>query len=515
MAKKPTYEELDRRVKKPSQFIDKVKRLRLSHILWMSIIASEILSMVIVAIMSIIFRGKVTYDYLFTGVITSLIVAAIIVSIILIFLKEVKEKEGALRESEEKYRILFESSKDPSYITTHEGDIVEANQSHLDLFGYTREDIFEWKALSTYVNPDDRSRFKKEIEENGFVKDFEAKLQKKDGTKIACLITASVRRSKEGGILGYQGIIRDVTELKRSEEALRESEQKYRTVLGANPDPVVVYDMEGKVIYLNPAFTRVFGWSSEERMGKKMDDFVPEENWPETKMMIDKVVAGERFYGFETLRYSKEGNIIPISISGSFYRARGGNIEASVINLRDISEQKRMEAELERLSYLDGLTGVANRRQFDINLDLEWRRMARIDKSLSLIMCDIDFFKAYNDTYGHQAGDKCLKAVGDVLKGSAKRAGDLVARYGGEEFTILLPMMDAENAFKIAEKIQGDIDSVKIPHKKSEVSGFVTLSFGIGALFPQNSTSPDDLVELADKALYRAKHEGRNRVMIS
>jgi len=114
-----------------------------------------------------------------------------------------------------------------------------------------------------------------------------------------------------------------------------------------------------------------------------------------------------------------------------------------------------------------------------------------------------------------QAGGKCLKAVGDVLKGSTKQAGDLVSRYDGEEFTILLPMTDTENAIKIAEKIQRDIYSLKIPPKKPEVSSFVTLSFGIATLFPLTSTSPADLVELADKALYRAKHEGRNRVIIS
>jgi len=426
-----------------------------------------------------------------------------------------KQTEEALRESEEKYRILFESSKDPSYITTREGDIVEANQSHLDLFGYTREEIFEWKAQSTYVDPDDRSRFKKEIEENGFVKDFEARLRKKDGTEIDCLVTATARRSREGSIVGYQGIIRDVTELKHSEEALRESEQKYRTVLESNPDPVVVYDKVGKVTYMNPAFTRVFGWSLEEVIGKKMDDFVPEETWPETKIMIDKVLAGERFSGIETRRYTKDKKNIPVAISASFYRDQKGDLLASVVNLRDISEQKRMEAELERLSYHDALTGVANRRHFDQNLNLEWRRLTRIDKPLSLIMCDIDFFKAYNDTYGHQEGDKCLKSVGNVLKGSGKRAGDLIARYGGEEFALLLPMTDAENTFKIAEKVQRDINSLKIPHKKSEVSSFVTLSFGLATLCSQTNTSPDHLVELADKALYQAKHEGRNRVIIS
>ena len=150
---------------------------------------------------------------------------------------------------------------------------------------------------------------------------------------------------KNGQKVGFRGIIRDVTAYKLMEKTLQKSEEKYRTVLESNPDPMVVYSTEGKVTYMNPAFTRVFGWSSEERIGKKMDDFVPEETWPETKMMIDKVMAGEHFSGIETRRFTKEGNVIPISISGSFYRDQEGNVSASVINLRDITEQKESEEE--------------------------------------------------------------------------------------------------------------------------------------------------------------------------
>ena len=131
---------------------------------------------------------------------------------------ERKRAEDALRESEEKYRILFEGSKDAIYITTREGTVVESNPSLLDLFGYSREEMSDWSAKDTYLNPDDRSRFRKAMEESGSVKDFEVSLLKKDGTVMDCLITSAVRRSKEGDITGYQGIIRDVTELKRAQE---------------------------------------------------------------------------------------------------------------------------------------------------------------------------------------------------------------------------------------------------------------------------------------------------------
>ena len=135
---------------------------------------------------------------------------------------------------------------------------------------------------------------------------------------------------------------------KEIEDALRKSEEKYRTVLEASPDPIVVYDMEGKVIYFNHAFTHVLGWTLEERLGKKMDVFVPDEDWPETRKMIDKVLAGESFFGFETRRHTKEGNIIPVSISGAIYRDQNGNPAGSIINLRDITDLKMAEEALLR-----------------------------------------------------------------------------------------------------------------------------------------------------------------------
>lgn len=166
--------------------------------------------------------------------------------------------------------------------------------------------------------------------------------------------------------------------------------------------------------------------------------------------------------------------------------------------------------ELQRLAALDGLTGVANRRRFDQYLNDEWQRMAREQLPLSLILCDIDFFKRYNDTYGHQAGDACLRRVADSLRFCVKRSVDLVARYGGEEFAIVLPNTTAIGAAQVAEEIRTVVNTLKIEHIESAVSQYVTISLGVACMYPMPHTSPSMLVAAADTALYQAKAAGRN-----
>lgn len=188
-----------------------------------------------------------------------------------------------------------------------------------------------------------------------------------------------------------------------------------------------------------------------------------------------------------------------------------------------ILEQKVMERtaalaaaneELQRLATLDGLTQVANRRAFDHYLQREWQHLLRDQRPLGLILCDVDYFKRYNDHYGHQGGDTCLQTVAQAIQASVKRSTDLVARYGGEEFAIILPNTTIEGAFQIAETIRLNIAYLKLPHAQSDVSECVSLSLGVTAIVPTQSLTPEQLIQQADEALYAAKQQGRNRVVI-
>ncbi|WRH67506.1 MAG: diguanylate cyclase [Planktothrix sp. GU0601_MAG3] len=163
----------------------------------------------------------------------------------------------------------------------------------------------------------------------------------------------------------------------------------------------------------------------------------------------------------------------------------------------------------------DGLTKLANRRQFDRVLEYEWNRCKREKIPLSLLLLDIDYFKQYNDNYGHLAGDFCLQQVAQVLQNAIQRNTDLVARYGGEEFAIILPNTDIDGSIHLAEKVRQAIEALQVEHIKSAVSRYVTISIGVESLIPMEDLTPKTLIFNADQALYKAKQNGRNCIFIS
>ncbi|MBF0234701.1 MAG: diguanylate cyclase [Desulfamplus sp.] len=175
-------------------------------------------------------------------------------------------------------------------------------------------------------------------------------------------------------------------------------------------------------------------------------------------------------------------------------------------------ELKALREHFEKLSLRDCLTGIANRMHFDQKLLQEWKIMQREKLPLSLILCDVDYFKKYNDHYGHQAGDSCLQRVAFIIHINAKRPADLASRFGGEEFAVILPNTDTQGALMTAENIRSEVQRYEIPHAESAVSPFVSISLGVATIIPIQPFSPEKLTALADAALYKAKRNGRNRV---
>lgn len=191
------------------------------------------------------------------------------------------------------------------------------------------------------------------------------------------------------------------------------------------------------------------------------------------------------------------------------------------IKKREIIEQQLIDSEgalyqvnvvLKNLANLDGLTQVANRRRFDETLGQEWLRSVREKQPLALIICDVDYFKLYNDTYGHLSGDDCLIRIAQGISNAVKRPTDLVARYGGEEFAVILPNTDLDGAIVVANLIREAIKSLEIEHSASQVNPYITLSLGVAAIAPQLDQNSEMLIAAADKALYQAKQQGRDRI---
>jgi len=257
-----------------------------------------------------------------------------------------KRAERALRESEERHRTVLEACPDPVVVYDTEGKSTYVNPAFTAVFGWTPEERLGKKL--DYVpeeNWPETEVMIDKVKAGESFSDVESRRYTKDGKILDVSISAGIFLDRDRTPVGSVHILRNITKRKQVEAALRESEQRHRTVLEASPDPIVVYDMEGRCTNTNPAFTAVFGWTPEERLGKKLD-YVPEENWPETQIMIEKVKAGESFSDVESRRYTKEGEVLDVSISAGIFLDRDRTPVGSVHILRNITKRKQMEERL-------------------------------------------------------------------------------------------------------------------------------------------------------------------------
>ena len=275
--------------------------------------------------------------------------------------------------------------------------------------------------------------------------------------------------------------------------------------------------MNGELVYVNEAFSKLIGRSTEETLQLTYWQLTPIKYETQETLQLQSLKASGRYGPYEKEYMHMDGHLIPVRLSGQIVNINGEKYIWS--SVEDISDRKQVEEKLARLyqnmkelSLQDGLTGIANRRMFDKVLDKEWKRAQRSGLSLSLIIFDIDYFKQYNDHYGHLQGDDCLKQISTILTAASKRSSDLLARYGGEEFVLLLPETDEAKAYEIAAECIGRVQDKKIPHVHSLVSDFITLSAGVSSVIPFRESEYAALINAADGLLYQAKRNGRNRV---
>ncbi len=287
---------------------------------------------------------------------------------------ELLHSQLELKESKEWLRILIDGIPDIICLKDAEGRWLITNRACRQLFqlteeGYLNKSNAEMARIHGFFSQVflEGEKMDELAWEQGAVYRQEQVIKTASGRELVFEVAKIPVFHPDGSRKGLVNIGHDVTAVKQGAKALEESEEKYRTVLESNPDPVVVYDREGLVVYLNPAFTRTFGWGMDELQGHKLDHFVPEDTWPLTRKMIQKVLDGENFSGYETWRFNKKGQKIPVSISGAIYHTNEGDVAGSVINLRDISTQKELEKKLQRAQKMEGIGLLAAGVAHDLN----------------------------------------------------------------------------------------------------------------------------------------------------
>ncbi len=305
---------------------------------------------------------------------------------------------------------------------------------------------------------------------------------------------------------------------------LREGERRYRVLAENATDIVMSMALDGRLTYVSPRVMEVMGIAPESLIGMHYPDLV----LPDDRDALAAAIENSPVVATEAPQVSRfrraDGQVLWME---TYLRPvidpLSGKPEALTATAHDITERKVAEqrladerTELHRLAFRDGLTGLFNRRHFDRELAFQWRQEARTDKRVfvAVVMVDVDAYKNYNDHYGHQAGDECLRTLAHTIASAAKRPTDVVARYGGEEFGLILRDTDQQGALVVAERIRKEVENLRIPHLASE-AGIVTVSLGVAAQRAAEGGDGSGVVEAADRALYAAKRRGRNQTCVA
>jgi len=438
----------------------------------------------------------------------------------IIFKQQLMKLNNELAESKQRYKSLFAHNPDICFSLDLNGYIQMLNKKTERVSGYKINELIG-RSFFDFIDRHQKfiaiEYFNKVLK--GDSQSFYTKMIHKVGNLLDMNVTAVpiIVHQQVVGIIGYAV---NITKQKQIEMELIESERRYRFITENSTDIISRHNADGTIVYISPIVENILGYTPEEFM----EIFIA--NPPKTRSIINLVdhkvmnLKKGEIYTFSYEMQKKNGNYIFLeSTVKAFYDQVENKIDGFIAVSRDITERKLFEEKLQRtneflkhLSTMDGLTGIANRRRFDEFIETECHRAIESGLPISLVMFVIDFFKLYNDTYGHQAGDDCLKLITSTISLKINRSSDLFARYGGEEFAIVLPGTNLAGAVKVAEAVRCAVEEIKIPHSQSKVSKNVTISVGVVSS-ETVSPNPKLMIEKADDALYCAKNLGRNRIV--
>ncbi|MFO7665098.1 MAG: PAS domain S-box protein [Desulfobacterales bacterium] len=434
---------------------------------------------------------------------------------------ERKRAEEALRENEERYKALFDRSLDLVYITDLEGRFLDANQAALNRLGYNREEISSLN-FATLLSGDQipiAFQMMQEIIDTGYQKNvIELRLKAKNGNDLFVETIGSVIL-KYGIPYAVQGIARDITERKKAEEALQESEERFRRIFDEGPFGMGLESPDSTIIAANKLLCELLGYTEQELIGKGVADITHKEDRDKSKELLGQLFASSIPVFRQEKRYiRKNGTILWANTSISAIQGKEGDVRYALAIIEDRTESRTAADKIHLLAYYDSLTGLPNRTFHKEIIKKSIEHAQRHKEIFALIYIGLDNFKRINDTLGYRIGDLLLKAVADRLTNSLRKSdhvaradeggtADIVSRVGGDEFIVLAH--DLNQAQDAARTYRRLLDKISAPYDLSGREVFITFSIGI-ALYPDDGTNVDDLLKNAEKAMRHTKSEGKN-----
>jgi diguanylate cyclase (GGDEF)-like protein/PAS domain S-box-containing protein len=425
--------------------------------------------------------------------------------------------EDALRNSESKFRGLFESVMEGVYRTSRDGRILVANPAFVNLLGYaSAEELYQVPAGALYWYPSDRENFARRAESAGELRNEEYVMRRKDGSMLVVMDNCRVVRDANGRVSGFEGTLTDITERKKAETAVFQAKERAQVTLQSIGDAVITTDAEGRIDYMNPVAESLIGWENREAQGQLIADVltVVDENTREgSESPVARCLREGQVLGLaeHVVLVNRRGQEIAIQDSAAPIRDRAGNLIGAVMVFHDVSKERRLHRALHYQASHDALTGLINRREFENRLTAaveEARQASHVRHALLYV--DLDQFKLVNDTCGHPAGDLLLKQITGVLQ-SRVRGRDTLARLGGDEFGILIRDCSLDQALRVAENLRHAIRDYRFNWQ----DGVLAVGASIGIVEITNETaSVANLMSAADVACYSAKDSGRNRVQV-